>query len=299
MNWWIEGVELFCMVRRESTYHDTSLTILPDLPGRGYSDNPTYHEHTSQLYISQILCVLASSPISWTGGNSFSIIGYSLGGGIASAFTYHFPNLIRSLVLITPSGLVRERHIAWQSYFLYRTQGIFPEPVIQWLVRRRLDNPAVTRASTDLKIQVDNAVSAEIGSQSDRISRIMDSAVQWQLDHHDGFISAFISAIRHAPITAQLNTYKKIGERLRMQKETDHNLSLFGNGLAGAKVILILGAHDNVIVAEEHAADYKESLGEAHLETIVMEAGHDVPISQPKELANRLWTAWQAMGNVD
>jgi pimeloyl-ACP methyl ester carboxylesterase len=75
-----------------------------DLFGRGYSDNPTFVEHSSQLYVSQILCVIASSPISWTGSNGFAIIGYSLGGGIAASFTYHFPNLIKSLVLIAPSG---------------------------------------------------------------------------------------------------------------------------------------------------------------------------------------------------
>lgn len=243
--------------------------------------------------------MLASSPISWTGDNSFSIVGYSLGGGIASSFTYHFPNLIRSLVLITPGGLVREKHIAWQSYFLYRTQGIMPEFAIRWLVRRKLNNPAATQASTDLKVQVDDAVGAEIGSQSNHMSRMMDSAVQWQLDHHDGFIPAFISAIRHAPITAQFNTYKKIGERLRVQKEKSHDLSTFGNGLAGAKVILILGAKDNVVIPEEHAADYRELLGDDHLETIIMDAGHDLPISQPKELADRLWNTWQATGNID
>jgi pimeloyl-ACP methyl ester carboxylesterase len=243
-----------------------------------------------------------SSPISWTGDNRFAIIGYSLGGGIASAFTYYFPNLIKSLVLITPSGLVREKHIAWQSYILYRTEGILPDSLIKWLVRRRLDNPTAPHGQKGhiQDIQIDDAMAAELGGMDNTagedVSHVMESAVQWQLDHHTGFITAFVSAIRYAPITAQYQTYKTIGQRLFAQKQLLTNKSSSHEGLAGGKVILVLGSKDGIVIRDETESDHREMLGGENVETIVMDAGHDLPISKPVELAVILWDVWKRLG---
>lgn len=278
--------------------------FLKDLYGRGYSDNPTFHEHSSHLYNTQILSVIVSSPLPWTDENSFIIIGYSLGGGIAASFAYYFPALVKSLVLIAPSGLVREKHIAWQSYILYRTEGILPESLVRWLVRRRLDNPAAASAAKhgNYNIQIDDAIAAELGESNsisgDHVSQVMESAVQWQLDHHKGFITAFVSAIRYAPITAQYETYKVIGRRLGAQKMESSNKLGSHEGFAGGKVILVLGTKDGIVVREETDADHRQMLGDENVETIVMDVGHDIPISKPLELAARLWDAWKNFGAI-
>jgi pimeloyl-ACP methyl ester carboxylesterase len=110
-------------------FRSCSLQYL-DLFGRGYSDDPSDLKHDARLYTTQILLALASSPLPWTGTNGFSIIGYSLGGGISASFTDTFPNLVQSLVLLCPSGIVRLSHVAWSSKFLYQTEGILPEPLM-------------------------------------------------------------------------------------------------------------------------------------------------------------------------
>ena len=112
-----------------------------DLPGRGYSStpSPSIHPQTSDFFIATILFVLASSRISWTGPKRFSILGYSLGGGIAVNFASCFPNLISSVVLLAPSGLIRPYHFGWQSGFLYSSK-LLPDWVIEWLVYWRLSN---------------------------------------------------------------------------------------------------------------------------------------------------------------
>jgi hypothetical protein len=194
-------------------------------------------------------------------------------------------------------GLVRGKHIAWQSYLLYRTEGILPEPLIKWLVRRRLHNPSALKRSQTQNhdIQIDDAMVGEVGALDTDMSHIMDSAVQWQLDNHKGFVPAFISAIRHGPITEQYHTYRTIGERLSAQRLASSDLPNSRPSLMRGKVVLILGKEDSIVIREETEEDHMEMLGKSNLMTMVIEAGHDVPISKPIEVTERLWTAWKEL----
>ena len=72
--------------------------ILFDLWGRGYSDSSDL-PHDSRLYSTAILLAITSSSLPWT-PSGFSLIGYSLGGGIAVDFTSHFSKMIKSLVCL-------------------------------------------------------------------------------------------------------------------------------------------------------------------------------------------------------
>jgi pimeloyl-ACP methyl ester carboxylesterase len=231
--------------------------------------------------VSQILSVLASSPISWTGTKEgFHLIGYSLGGGIAASFTSYFPSLVASLVLIAPSGLLRERHIAWQSTLLYQTEGILPESLVRWLVRRRLDSPTPADGEEgDLKPE--SVLKAEIpaASSAPTISRKLDGAVQWQLENHPGFIDGFISSIRHAPIIAQHASWAKVGKQF---------------GANGKKVILVLGQNDPIIIRNEVEGDAKSILDPEVLDVHVYDVGHELPVIMPKEIGDLLLSSWEA-----
>jgi pimeloyl-ACP methyl ester carboxylesterase len=121
--------------------------MLLDLWGRGYSDSCADLPHDDRLYTTEILVALASSPLPWTGGpdGGFCLVGYSLGGGISAAFTSHFSNLVKSLVLIAPSGILRPEHISIRSKLLYST-GVFPESLLRWLVKKRLQGGPMKRA---------------------------------------------------------------------------------------------------------------------------------------------------------
>jgi pimeloyl-ACP methyl ester carboxylesterase len=270
----------------------------PDLFGRGFSDNPTYHDHSEHLYISQILCVLSSSPIAWTGNNSFAVIGYSLGGGIAVSFARYFPALVSSLVLIGPSGLVREHHIAWQSYVLYYTEGIIPMCLTKYLVRRRLDTSHLNPAIDIEPLEVSDAEAEDHHLETDT-TQACERAVQFQLNHHPGFIDAFISAIRHAPITQQHEAWKIIGQRLAHQRAHPKSEDASRNGLCGAKVVLVLGESDSIIVRAEMEADARDTLGSAGVETLALEGGHDLPIAKPSATTDAIWASWVRSGLVN
>ncbi|KAF2437030.1 alpha/beta-hydrolase, partial [Tothia fuscella] len=271
-----------------------------DLFGRGYTDDPSDLPHDSRLYTTQILLAISSSPLPWTGTNAFSIIGYSLGGGIATAFTSTFPTLVSSLIVIAPSGLLRESHIAWQSKILYSTEGILPESLVQWLVRRRLGGGSASAPATsgvEEKTGVEDALAAERGDGDGvafprRPLVNIEAAVQWQLDTHVGFIPAFISSIRHAPIQNQHHHWKTIGARLTAQKANSDDGNATNNGLERSKVLMILGRKDSVIVKREVEVDAEECLGEGNLQVVTIEAGHDVPISNAQDVVEAVMKFW-------
>ena len=69
-----------------------------DLYGRGYSDRPPT-EYGVNLFVSQLLDLLDA-----LGVQASDLVGLSMGGVIASAFTVRYPLRVRKLILIDPSG---------------------------------------------------------------------------------------------------------------------------------------------------------------------------------------------------
>jgi pimeloyl-ACP methyl ester carboxylesterase len=149
------------------TYLPADEKTSQDLWGRGYSDSCADLEHDDRLYATEILLALTSSPLSWTGGGSnggFTLLGYSLGGGIAACFASYFPAMVRSLVLIAPSGIIRPQHMSSRNRFLY-SMGLVPEAVVNWIVTRRLKAGPMYKdenQALDEKATVGAVISAEV-----------------------------------------------------------------------------------------------------------------------------------------
>jgi hypothetical protein len=96
--------------------------MLFDLWGRGYSDSSDL-PHDSRLYGTGILLAITSSPLPWTPGG-FSLIGYSLGGGIAADFASSFPNIVRSLVC--PNQITDLVSVFQVAIFTFRKTLLIP-----------------------------------------------------------------------------------------------------------------------------------------------------------------------------
>jgi pimeloyl-ACP methyl ester carboxylesterase len=271
-----------------------------DLFGRGFSStpSPTSLPQDIQLFTTQILLVLSSSPLSWTGNNTrFALIGYSLGGGIAASFTAYFPNLVESLVLIAPAGLMRDTHIHWTSKFLYG--GWLPQRLVEWVVWRRLGGSSsfVSRdANDDGKVTPIQAAQEEQPSHPAltpdstapisawRPSVSISDIVAWQLHHHPGFVPSFVSSIQHAPISSQHSLWTNIA--------TSQNPSLpASQRLLEGKVLLILGKEDTVIIAEEMCEDAEKVFGDK-VEIRVLDGGHEVPVTDAGVVAKTILEFW-------
>ncbi|KAF2402869.1 alpha/beta-hydrolase [Trichodelitschia bisporula] len=271
--------------------------MLLDLYGRGWSATPSDTPHDARLYNTQILHALASSPLPWTQPNGFALVGYSLGGGIAASFTSTFPALISSLVLIAPSGLIRPAHFTASSKLLYALAPLVPKNLLFTLVRKRLmgsgppPNPA---ANTSPETKVPEEALAQEAPQTPNLSLAnVADAVLWQLHHHDGFMAAFASSIRHAPITGQDKAWARIGARLTAQHAAPSDEEAARVGLLHGKALLLFGAEDTVIVQREVEPDATELLGGSeNVEVKSFQVGHELPVLLPAEVAKAIWEFW-------
>ncbi|KAF1841729.1 alpha/beta-hydrolase [Cucurbitaria berberidis CBS 394.84] len=261
--------------------------MLFDLFGRGYSSAPTPkdHHYDSALYTYQILVCLNSSPIAWS---PFTIVGYSLGGALAADFTSYFPILIKGLVLVAPGGLIRNRHISWKNKLLYQSGGWVPEWIVERMVAKRLWTGPET--SGQIEAEPDAVENAETTTTSRNNAVYLSSrhtllpsnpystvsaVVNWQIAHHPGFVPAFVSSIRYAPIHDQHDRWQIIRENIEKK-----------NGKL-EKVWLVLGETDPIIVAEELAEDAKGILGKEIVTVrVVKDVGHEIAIERADSIVD-------------
>lgn len=280
--------------------------MLFDLFGRGYSDapDPAQYHQDAQLFTSQILLVLASSELAWTGPEKFSLVGYSLGGGISATFTSYFPQLIESLVLIAPAGLIRPGHFSTSSKLLYG--GLLPESVVNYFIYRRLKGRTVgplgnRKAVGGSKTTPAQVAEAEVPAPhpalaADSMASLFPNrpgispanAVGWQVDAHPGFLASFISSIKHAPIANQHERWKLIGRRQEAQRAS----STTQEGLEGGKVLILLGKQDSTIISDELAEDATKALGRENVQVVKLEGGHDVPIVNAQGCVDAIVDFW-------
>ncbi|BAC69457.1 hypothetical protein AQJ43_07790 [Streptomyces avermitilis] len=80
----------------------THTVIAPDLLGHGASDKPRA-DYSVAAYANGVRDLLASLDI-----ESATLVGHSLGGGVAMQFAYQFPERTERLILVSAGGVGRE-----------------------------------------------------------------------------------------------------------------------------------------------------------------------------------------------
>lgn len=303
--------------------------ILVDLFGRGWSGAPADDiPHDGRLYASLVLTAITSSPMPWTGnGRHISLIGYSLGGGLVTDFTYWHPELVEDVVAIAPAGLLRDVHIGWRSLALYYARGFFPESWSENAVANMLRSPpkddakpAQTSAGKDDTANTTPNIAPKSETPADAVitmdGRSIDlaAAVDWQVDNHPGFLRAFVSCIRGCPIQRQHARWAEIGKRARARKQTFAPLALTSGpenvsavakateqsdtsmrrGLRSGRILVIMGSEDRIVRAEEVEPDALKTVGPGEVcVKVVQGAGHEVPITHAQEVARYIMDEWQ------
>lgn len=271
--------------------------MLFDLFGRGWSDTPDPQDvdYDERLFASQIMMVLASSEISWTGNavaggkGGFHLIGYSFGGGLAANFTSWFPHLVRSLVLVAPSGLLnKQSDTNWRAQLLY-SRSWLAEKLLCYIYRRRLEPKyAATEDGRDGdgKRTGDPWDDAIISPARPNVT--VASITSWHLRYHEGFVPAIISTLRCGPIYERYDEWKKLGSMLSARRENTHL-----PGLIGGKVLLVFGSSDLIIQEEKLMPVVESILGGDAYQVEVLEAGHEVGITKGAEVADVAIKFWE------
>ena len=254
--------------------------MLFDLFGRGFSDGVGDLPHDERLYASQMLCVLASSPLSWTGDGAFRLVGYSLGGGIAVRFANSFPRIVSSLVLLAPAGLIRAESFGRLTRFVFAS-GLVPERLLAVLTKQRLQKPiAAARVDASKKMRVAEAALAEAETlTADRSAlpleeRVLDY-VRWMVLNHEGFVPAFMSCIRFAPLTDQHDFWNDLAAR------------------DGGTTAMFFAESDELIDAEEYARDgLPRAGGKDKVVWRVLPGSHDFVMTHVSPIMAELDAFW-------
>lgn len=272
--------------------------LLFDLFGRGFTDAVGDLPYDERLFVSQALCVLASSELAWTGQGEkegFHVVGYSLGGGIAVHLTTAFPGMVKSLVLLAPAGLIREENFGTAARIIFRS-GWVPEGLLEVITKWRLKRPIAESAKRKPKANgngtapqphlpgektVEATVTSEIADTNvaearNPLQKRVLEFVNWQVTNHTGFVCAFMSTLKHAPMLNQHDAWKRLATR---KPKT---------------VCLIFGVGDEIVNEEDYREDALPLVGgESHVVWAKPVAGgHDFPMVRPEETLERIWQFW-------
>lgn len=251
--------------------------MLFDLFGRGFSDGVGDVPHDARLYVSQILLALASSPLPWTGDQAkLRVVGYSLGGGIAVHFANTCPQMVEKLVLLAPAGLIRAESFGKVSNFVFKS-GLVPEGLLAHVTKKRLQQPIARSRSQPKEVAVAAAEAADPPSDSPitPLEHRVLLYVRWMVEHHAGFVPAFMSSIRHAPLTEQHESWGRLEER--EERST----------------AILLAEEDEIIDVKEYTRDALPLVGgEDKVLWRVLPGGHDFVMTHCDVIMKELEDFW-------
>jgi pimeloyl-ACP methyl ester carboxylesterase len=221
--------------------------IVPDLPGHGDSDPPVgdYSTGAYACALRDLLEVLEVGPA--------TIVGHSLGGGVAMQFSYQFPERVERLVLVSSGGLGREVSA------LVRAAGL---PGSELVV------PLLASAPVRAAGRVLGAALTAIGRPPD--TDLREAAASLGSLHDAGARRAFLGTVRSL-----------VGQRGQRVSATDR-LYLTED----IPTLIVWGGRDAIIpAAHGHAA--AAAMPGSRLE-LFPEAGHFPQLDEPERFAELL-----------
>jgi len=227
--------------------------IAPDLLGHGDSDGPTGVDYSLGGHAGMLRDLLDA-----LGHERVTLVGHSLGGGVAMSFAYHYPERVDRLALVSSGGLGRGVSPALRAATLpgagavMRTVGARPVVAAGRGVAGGL---ALVRLRRPARITVDVVRTLERLGDSGRRGAFLNT-VRAVIDGHGQKVSA-------------MDKLPRIGGTV--------------------PVLVVWGTHDRVIPVA-HAELVRQAL--PHAEVLLLDGiGHTPQLSQPLFVGERL-AAW-------
>jgi pimeloyl-ACP methyl ester carboxylesterase len=219
----------------------THTVIAPDLPGHGRSDKPK-----GDYSLGAHACCLRDLLLS-LGHEHATLVGHSLGGGIAMQFSYQFPEMCERLVLVDSGGLGREVSILLRAASLPGSEFVLP----------------VLAASRLLD------AGARIGGVLDRVGLKLGTDLEQMARGHNTLSDA-------ASRSAFLHTLRAVVDPAGQRVDATNRLYL----AELMPLLLIWGERDSIIpVAHGRAAH--ERLPSSRLE-VLEHSGHFPQVDEPE-----------------
>lgn len=244
----------------------------------------------------QILFATASSSLSWTGAASggFSIIAFSLGGGIVMSFTADFHYLVNSIILLAPAGILRRMPDGYENVF-FHLSSVVPSNYLRTLVGKLLGVNLSTPSIALKGRQVEDDTDPKIPKDSERVRQDtldVSAIVQWQFDHHKGFVHSFINTIIYGPIMHQQSDWKRTSDVIKGVDVTGP-MSSRRSKLHNSKILVIFGDADGIVAEKDVSEDIGQLLGSpGHVEFKTVPGGHGFPVPSCDEVVKHICNFW-------
>lgn len=232
--------------------------LLYDLYGRGYTEAPCASEvkYDTEMYVTQLALLLGH-----VGWDKAAIVGSSVGGGIAIAFSAHFPQMVDGKVgLIGSCGVMPQ----WEPP---RSVRRAVSPALQYL-RLSYLGKLVTRKK--IPPQLPTPVT-QLVDKGHALMQDLEELVQIQHYLLPGYTQAIASTLVHGPIR-NLETEYAVLALAAAEKRVD--------------VILIWGTEDE-IVDYNYALKMKQAIPSAQFVSF-QGAKHDVIVFWAEEVREAL-----------
>jgi pimeloyl-ACP methyl ester carboxylesterase len=215
--------------------------IAPDLPGHGSSDKPK-----GDYSLGAHACCMRDLLLS-LGHDRATLVGHSLGGGIAMQFAYQFPEMCERLVLVDSGGLGREVSLLLRAASLPGSELVLP----------------VLAASRLLD------VGARVGGALDRLGLRLGTDLEQMARGHNTLSDA-------ASRSAFLHTLRAVVDPAGQRVDATNRLHLAEQ----MPLLLVWGERDSIIPASHGRAAHAR-LPASRLE-VLERSGHFPQLDEPE-----------------
>ena len=219
-------------------------------------------------------------------------------------FAAHFPYLVRSIILLAPAGLLRRMPDEYESVF-FRYSSLVPSWYLRRLVGKILGLNLVRGAQKEQLGDTGSGVrdtngSTEAPTVSDQKDTDLDipAIVQWQFDHHQGFVHSFVDNIKHGPILDHRADYDKAcaiitGKTSPASIASGSGAMPLSQSIYNSKILVVFGDSDSVVVADQVSKDLEELLGgKDHVEFRTVPGGHGFPVPSCEDVVRHIVAFW-------
>lgn len=161
--------------------------LIYDLYGRGYSDRPRGPQDTA-FFLRQLKDLLHHERVE----DDITLIGYSMGGAIATAFSANAPGRLRQLVLLAPAGM-----------------GMARTPLMRFVIDTPVIGDWVMLAFYPSRLRKGLRAERDLPSAVENITRLQENELEYR-----GFVPAVLASLRGIlshPMQAEHQTIHRSG----------------------------------------------------------------------------------------
>ncbi|KAI8820315.1 Alpha/Beta hydrolase protein [Chytriomyces cf. hyalinus JEL632] len=215
--------------------------LVYDLYARGYSSSPGI-QYSATDYATQVKDLL--DHVGW---ETASVLGYSLGGGIAVAFADLFRERVDDLVLIAPAGLLKDLPVEAKIVLIPFLGTILAYAVGHALLLKNISD------SVDPQLKHDP-----------RMKHMMQTA-RANVKYNPGLLRGFLETLRNGPVRRMEQAYGRVGDTL-------HD-----------RVLCIWGSCDTVVEFEALSPVFRKLVPAGTLVELKV-ATHNVVVETPERV---------------